>query len=73
MAQTLAFPTDLSRASLLDEIRAKGLLELASPDVRALAALTEAQFFPLDLAAQAQPLLARLAENPQLAPYDERL
>jgi len=70
MAQMLAFPAELSRASLLDEIKSKGLLALARPEVQELHRMTEASFFPLDLAVKAQPLLAKLGEVPQLAQYD---
>ena len=73
MATMLAFPSELSRSSLLDEIRSKGLLALASPEVQQLFALTEASFSALDLASKATPLLAKLAENPQLAQYDAQL
>jgi len=73
MATMLAFPSELSRSSLLDEIRSKGLLALASPEVQQLYALTEAGFTALDLASKATPLLTKLAENPQLAQYDAQL
>ena len=53
----LAFPTNASRVELLDDIRSKGLLTLALPEVRQLHDMMENAFVPLDLSAQAAPLL----------------
>ena len=67
----LAFPTNASRVELLDDIRSKGLLTLALPEVRQLHDMMENAFVPLDLSAQAAPLLQVLQEMGEpLAQYD---
>ena len=73
MAQMLAFPSELSRQSMLEELKSKGVLALASADAQALFALTEAGFYPLDLAHKAKPLLESLSKEPVLQQYDAKL
>lgn len=73
MAQMLAFPLELSRVSLIEEVERKGLLELAMPEIRELFELTEGTFFPLDLARRATPLLLAIREDPSLGQYDVAL
>mmetsp|Transcript_40723 Transcript_40723/g.81652 ORF Transcript_40723/g.81652 Transcript_40723/m.81652 type:complete len:1137 (-) Transcript_40723:107-3517(-) len=73
MAAMLSFPTELSRDLMLSEVRSKGLLAIAMPEVRELFLLTEASFFPLDLAKKATPLLEKIAQVPALEQYDEAL
>ena len=70
MASMLSFPLSASRAELLEEVQVKGLLAAARPEVAQLFGLFEQQFYPLDLAAEAAPLLAALAEDDALAKYD---
>ena len=70
MASMLSFPLSASRAELLEEVQVKGLLAAARPEVAQLFGLFEQQFYPLDLAAKAAPLLAALAEDDALAKYD---
>ena len=59
MAQMLSFPSTASRATLLAEVVASGLLEAAAPEVRELHALVEKKQVPLDLAAAAAVLASR--------------
>jgi len=70
MAQMLSFPSTASRATLLAEVVAGGLLEAASPEARELYALVERKQVPLDLAAAAAPVLAKLAESDACGQYD---
>ena len=51
----------------------KGVVAAALPAVRALHALVEAPFYPLDLAKQAAPLLESLAQTKGLEKYDKPL
>ena len=74
MAQMLSFPLTASRATLMEELRAKEVFDDASPDVRELALLIEQPLPPLDLAAKAAPILERLTgEGSQFAQYDKAL
>jgi len=73
MATMLAFPADLSREWLIDEVKVKGVLAAANPEVQQLFALTEGAFHPLDTGKRAQPLLESLEGTPTLAQYDEAL
>merc|ERR1719310_677687 len=67
----LSFPLTASRAAVLAEVKAKGLLNAARPDVIALHGMLERTHFPLDLAEQAKPLLSAISEaSPALAQYD---
>lgn len=70
MAQMLSFPSTASRATLLAEVVASGLLEAAAPEVRELHALVERKQVPLDLAAAAAPVLAKLAASDACGQYD---
>merc|ERR1719424_828807 len=70
MAQMLSFPSTASRATLLTEVVASGLLEAAAPEVRELHALVERKQVPLDLAAAAAPVLAKLAASDACGQYD---
>lgn len=68
MANILGFNIDakkdsrevLSRAALLSELVAKGVMTYVSPEVKDLYTLLENEFHPLDLAAKAQPFLSKL-------------
>ena len=73
MAQMLSFPPGISRALLVDELKAKGVLDAATPEVKSLFALTEATFFPLDIAHKAKPLLESIKGTSALEQYDESL
>ena len=73
MASMLSFPTELSREHMLTEVRTKGLLELAMPEVRELFEMTEGTFYPLDMAKKAEPLLVKIKEVGVLEQYDEAL
>ena len=70
---SLCCAQDISRRLLIEEVRSRGVLEAASPEVQALFKLTEAGFYPLDTANKARPLLVGLAAVPALAQYDEAL
>ena len=70
MASMLSFPASASRVHLLAEVKAKGILAAARPDVVQLHAMLEAPHFPLDLAAQAGPVLAGITGVESLAQYD---
>ncbi|CAM0878856.1 unnamed protein product [Alopecurus aequalis] len=50
-----------SRASLLSELAAKGVISCASQEVRDLYNLMEHEFLPLDLASKVQPLLSKIS------------
>ncbi|CAM0944423.1 unnamed protein product [Alopecurus aequalis] len=50
-----------SRASLLSELAAKGVISCASQEVKDLYNLMEHEFFPLDLASKVQPLLSKIS------------
>ncbi|KAM0837775.1 hypothetical protein ACQ4PT_061404 [Festuca glaucescens] len=50
-----------SRASLLAELAAKGLISCASQEVKDLYNLMENEFLPLDLASKVQPLLSKIS------------
>ncbi|GMH20517.1 hypothetical protein Nepgr_022358 [Nepenthes gracilis] len=52
----------LSRSALLSELLSKGVMSCANPEVKDLYHLLEHGFFPLDLAAKAQPLLAKISK-----------
>ena len=73
MALMLSFPTDISRSLLIEEIKSKGLLEAALPEVKQLFALTEASFFPLDVCHHAKPILESIRTNAMLSQYDGEL
>ena len=73
MASMLSFPLSASRVHLLAEVKAKGILAAARPDVVALHGMLEAPHFPLDLAAQATPVLAGITGVASLAQYDEAM
>ncbi|XP_073389708.1 eukaryotic translation initiation factor 3 subunit A isoform X1 [Physcomitrium patens] len=68
MANILGFNIDvkkdsrevLSRAALLSELVAKGVMTYVSPEVKDLYTLLENEFHPLDLAARAEPFLSKL-------------
>jgi translation initiation factor 3 subunit A len=70
MANLLGFTLDpkkdsrevLSRAALLPELVAKGLLTYVSQEVKDLYNLVENEFHPLDLAAKVQPHMLRLSK-----------
>ncbi|CAK9879667.1 unnamed protein product [Sphagnum jensenii] len=70
MANLLGFTLDpkkdsrevLSRAALLSELVAKGLLTYVSQEVKDLYNLVENEFHPLDLAAKVQPHMLRLSK-----------
>ncbi|CAK9275979.1 unnamed protein product [Sphagnum jensenii] len=70
MANLLGFILDpkkdsrevLSRAALLSELVAKGLLTYVSQEVKDLYNLVENEFHPLDLAAKVQPHMLRLSK-----------
>ncbi|KAI3440483.1 Eukaryotic translation initiation factor 3-like protein [Psidium guajava] len=70
MADLIGFNVDpklesremLSRASLLSELVAKGVLNFATPEVKDLYHLLEHEFFPLDLAMKVQPLLVKISK-----------
>ena len=73
MALMLSFPTDISRSLLIEEIKSKGLLDAALPEVKQLFALTEASFFPLDVCHHAKPILESIRTNAMLSQYDGEL
>uniref|UniRef100_A0ACD5YW24 Uncharacterized protein n=1 Tax=Avena sativa TaxID=4498 RepID=A0ACD5YW24_AVESA len=50
-----------SRASLLSELAAKGVISCASQEVKDLYNLMEHEFLPLDLASKVQPLLSKIS------------
>ncbi|PON67022.1 Proteasome component (PCI) domain containing protein [Parasponia andersonii] len=52
----------ISRASLLSELVAKGVLSCATQEVKDLFKLLEHDFLPLDLALKVQPLLAKISK-----------
>ncbi|KAJ3688291.1 hypothetical protein LUZ61_017455 [Rhynchospora tenuis] len=52
----------LSRASLLTELTAKGVMSYVPQEVKDLYYLLESEFLPLDLASRVQPLLAKIAK-----------
>ncbi|KAJ1695403.1 hypothetical protein LUZ63_012101 [Rhynchospora breviuscula] len=52
----------LSRASLLTELTAKGVMSCVPQEVKDLYYLLENEFLPLDLASRVQPLLAKIAK-----------
>ncbi|GMN43979.1 hypothetical protein TIFTF001_013182 [Ficus carica] len=52
----------LSRASLLSELAAKGVLSCATQEVKDLYHLLEHEFLPLDLAVKIQPLLTKISK-----------
>lgn len=68
MANILGFSIDakkdsrevLSRAALLSELVAKGVMTYVSPEVKDLFTLLENEFHPLDLAAKANAFIVRL-------------
>ena len=70
MASMLSFPAASSRVHLLAEIKAKGILAAARPDVLQLHAMLEAAHFPLDLSTQAAPVLAAVTADAAFAQYD---
>ncbi|KAM3198312.1 hypothetical protein ACQJBY_073452 [Aegilops geniculata] len=51
----------VSRATLLSELAAKGVISCASQEVKDLYNLTEHEFLPLDLASKVQPLLSKIS------------
>ncbi|VAI69581.1 unnamed protein product [Triticum turgidum subsp. durum] len=51
----------VSRASLLSELAAKGVISCASQEVKDLYNLMEHEFLPLDLASKVQPLLSKIS------------
>ncbi|KAF7063407.1 hypothetical protein CFC21_069928 [Triticum aestivum] len=51
----------VSRASLLSELAARGVVSCASQDVQDLYNLMEHEFLPLDLASKVQPLLSKIS------------
>ncbi|PON65523.1 Proteasome component (PCI) domain containing protein [Trema orientale] len=70
MAKLIGFNLDpkfeggevLSRASLLSELVAKGVLSCAAQEVKDLFKLLEHDFLPLDLALKVQPLLTKISK-----------
>ncbi|XP_044500346.1 eukaryotic translation initiation factor 3 subunit A-like [Mangifera indica] len=70
MANLIGFELDpkpdnrevLSRAALLSDLVAKGVLSCATQEVKDLYNLLEHEFFPLNLASKAQPLLAKISK-----------
>ncbi|KAG8046166.1 hypothetical protein GUJ93_ZPchr0008g13254 [Zizania palustris] len=51
-----------SRASLLSELAAKGVISCASQEVKDLYNLLEHEFLPLDLVSKVQPLLSKISK-----------
>ncbi|VAH71008.1 unnamed protein product [Triticum turgidum subsp. durum] len=51
----------VSRATLLSELAAKGVISCASQEVKDLYNLMEHEFLPLDLASKVQPLLSKIS------------
>ncbi|KAL5228760.1 hypothetical protein ABZP36_017025 [Zizania latifolia] len=52
-----------SRASLLSELAAKGVISCASQEVKDLYNLLEHEFLPLDLVSKVQPLLSKISKT----------
>ncbi|KAJ4794175.1 Eukaryotic translation initiation factor 3 subunit A [Rhynchospora pubera] len=52
----------LSRASLLSELTAKGVMSCVPQEVKDIYNLLENEFLPLDLASRVQPLLSKIAK-----------
>eukprot|EP00808_Paulinella_micropora_P013905 g30672.t1 len=68
LATYLGFDTTPTRAHLLSELQAEGVLENASPEVRELHTLFETSFGPLSLTKKVEAILQRFEQKAELEP-----
>ncbi|KAL9061589.1 MAG: hypothetical protein Q9162_000121 [Coniocarpon cinnabarinum] len=58
-----------SRASILKDALAKGLLKRARPEIRELYNILEVDFHPLSICQKISPILAQIGSDPELGKY----
>ncbi|KAN0062950.1 eukaryotic translation initiation factor 3 subunit A [Thecaphora frezii] len=62
-----------TRAGLLKEALNRDILKRARPELRELHNILEVEFHPLSICAKIQPILAQIAEDPEMATYVQPL
>jgi translation initiation factor 3 subunit A len=58
-----------TRAGLLKEALARNVLKRVRPELRELYHILEVEFHPLSICAKIEPIIAKLAQDPEMVPY----
>ncbi|KAG0037533.1 eukaryotic translation initiation factor 3 subunit A [Podila clonocystis] len=69
LAALLGLSRSPNRAGLLKEALSKNILKHVRPELRELYNILEVQFHPLSICKKIEPIMTRLAQDPELAKY----
>ncbi|KAF9581093.1 eukaryotic translation initiation factor 3 subunit A [Lunasporangiospora selenospora] len=69
LAALLGLSRSPNRSGLLKEALSKNILKHVRPELRELYNILEVQFHPLSICKKIEPIMARLAEDPELVKY----
>ncbi|KAF9573880.1 eukaryotic translation initiation factor 3 subunit A [Mortierella alpina] len=69
LAALLGLSRSPNRASLLKEALSKNILKHVRPELRELYNILEVQFHPLSICKKIEPIMTKLAEDPELVKY----